>query len=459
MKIAVLNGSPKGSMSITLRYVKYMELKNPGHIFDVINIAAEINKIQKNEDYFRIIIEKIAGADAVLWAFPLYVMLVPAQYKRFIELVFEAQAVPAFKGKYAASLSTSVHFMDNIAHNYIHAISEDLGMMFFDSHSPHMNDLMDENERENLTKFSSLFLNAIEKRPAVQPSFALPKINSFSYVSKKPVKKVNAKDLKVHIVTDEKKADSNLSVMIKRLSSSFKENTKITRIDDIGMKGGCLGCCQCAFENECIYKDGFCEWYLNELLSADIIIFAGRIRDRFLSSDFKQLFDRSFFLGHTPKMKGKTIGYMVSGSLSDNQTLQEFFSAFTDCGMLGFGKAISDECTDSAELDDIIDSFAAEISEYAISRYISPPTFYAVGGHKIFRDMIWGGMKAIFRADHRYYKKNKLYDFPQYNLKNRFECFLMRLFMSVPQVRRVVKPNMQEHMAKPLDEVLARIKN
>ena len=457
MKITVLNGSPKGDMSVTLRYVKYMEMKNPGHEFDVLNIAGEITRIEKDEVYFRSLICRIKAADAVLWSFPLYYMLVPAQYKRFIEMIFENNAEYAFKDKYAASISTSVHFMDHIAHNYIHAVSEDLGMSFFDFYSPHMNDLLDEKQRKKIGTFMSLFLDAVGKRPAIQPAYERKLPLTLTYTPAASVKGVDTGNLKIHIVADEKNTGSKISHMVEKLSASFGENVKITSLDDIGMKGGCTGCCRCAFENKCIYNDGFCDWFRDELLASDIIIFAGSVRDRFISSGFKQLMDRSFFLGHTPKMKGKTMGFMVSGNLRDNRILQEFFTVFTECGGMGFGKAISDECSSSEELDEIIDSFVQELLNYAQNSYIRPPTFYAVGGHKIFRDMIWGGMRPIFRADHRYYKKNKLYDFPQYDLRMRLERMFLWFLLGIPQVRRAVLPRMREHMVEPLDKVLESI--
>jgi len=43
-----------------------------------------------------------------------------------------------------------------------------------------------------------------------------------------------------------------------------------------------------------------------------------------------------------------------------------------------------------------------------------------IAGMKIFRDEIYGGLKIIFRADHRNYKKTGVYDFPQKNLLNHY---------------------------------------
>ena len=89
MKIVVLNGSPKGVLSITLQYVRFLEKKYPQHAFQVFNMAHDIRKIESDETLFGAIIDAIKEADGVLWAFPLYYFLVSAQYKRFVELIWE----------------------------------------------------------------------------------------------------------------------------------------------------------------------------------------------------------------------------------------------------------------------------------------------------------------------------------------------------------------------------------
>ena len=48
MKILVLNGSPKGDLSVTLQYVHYLQKVNPGCEFHTYNIAQQIRKIEKD---------------------------------------------------------------------------------------------------------------------------------------------------------------------------------------------------------------------------------------------------------------------------------------------------------------------------------------------------------------------------------------------------------------------------
>ena len=128
MKITILAGSPKGDLSVTMQYVKYIIKKFPEHEYATFQVAQQIRKIENDPAAFSAVIDSVKKSDAVLWAFPLYYLVVHAGLMRFIELIGERDAGAAFAGKYAASLSTSIHFYDQTAHSYIRAVSEDLGM-------------------------------------------------------------------------------------------------------------------------------------------------------------------------------------------------------------------------------------------------------------------------------------------------------------------------------------------
>lgn len=76
MKIAVINGSPKGEISVTVQYIKFIQKKYPQHELKLLNVAHDIIKIEKNDDQFKSIIDEVRKSDGVIWAFPLYVFLV-----------------------------------------------------------------------------------------------------------------------------------------------------------------------------------------------------------------------------------------------------------------------------------------------------------------------------------------------------------------------------------------------
>lgn len=59
MNIVVLNGSPKGDISVTLQYVKYLQRRFSMHNFKIINIAHQIKNIENQTKIFDEIIEDI----------------------------------------------------------------------------------------------------------------------------------------------------------------------------------------------------------------------------------------------------------------------------------------------------------------------------------------------------------------------------------------------------------------
>ncbi len=82
MKIVVLSGSPKGEKSVTLRFARFMEKKAQGHEFVIFHVGSEIRRLEKEKEHFDRIMEALKNADGILWAFPVYFLLVPAQLKR-----------------------------------------------------------------------------------------------------------------------------------------------------------------------------------------------------------------------------------------------------------------------------------------------------------------------------------------------------------------------------------------
>ena len=168
MKIVALNGSPKGPVSVTMQYVDYIARRHPEHELKVFHVAQKVHGLEKDPGRFEAIVEEIRSADGVLWAFPLYILLVSSQYKRFIELIAERGASEAFHGRYAAALSTSINFYDNAAHAYIRGISEDLGMRYLGFYSANMHDLMRKPEQERLELFARSFFQGIENKETPQ---------------------------------------------------------------------------------------------------------------------------------------------------------------------------------------------------------------------------------------------------------------------------------------------------
>jgi multimeric flavodoxin WrbA len=453
MKVIVLNGSPKGDISVTMQYITYIRKKFPDHEYEILNIAQEIGLIEKNIPAWDRIIACIRSADLVLWAFPLYVLLVCSQYKRFIELITERGAQDAFAGKYTVSLSTSIHFFDQTAHAYIHAVSDDLGMKYLGTYSAEMMDLLHDEEQKRLGKFVSLTFSAVQAKIPVQPENAPLVRSSFAYVPGREQNMVRTGTKKAVILTDDDGSSPNLAAMTARLRTSFDGPVEIINLHEIDIRGGCLGCCRCGYDNTCVYTDGYIDFYRNRLATADIIIMAGSVHDRYLSSAWKQFFDRSFFKGHTPGLKGKQIGFVIAGPFRQIPVLREALMAWADNGGC-HAQFVTDEVSGSGELDALLDTMAGRLVQGAGIGYIPPHTFYAVGGHKIFRDNIYAGMRFVFQADYRYYCEHGMFDFPQADLKTRLMNAVFIPLTRISWFRKKVFADMKRHMIEPFRQVL-----
>lgn len=122
MGIPVINGSPKGSNSITLQTVNYLQLLHPEHRFEVLHAGSLIKRLEKN---FSPALEAVQKTELLLFSYPVYTLVAPRQLHRFIEDLRNRS-----EGKAASQITTSKHFYDITAHRYIQDNCADLGLNY-----------------------------------------------------------------------------------------------------------------------------------------------------------------------------------------------------------------------------------------------------------------------------------------------------------------------------------------
>ncbi len=454
MKIAVLNGSPKGMKSVTMQYFKYLEKIFPDHRFTYINAAQKCRLFEKDEKKLDEALGIISSADLILWGTPVYYLLVPSGLKQFIELLFKQNKEKVFRGKYSGVLTTSIHFADHTSNNYLRSISEDLGMKHVDFFPAEMNDLKKPEMRRSLAAFFRRILSyAAEKLPVQRMSYPL-NFTPFNYVPAQVDKIVNTSK-RVTVVADIEANDSNTAGMVKQFRANFEESD-IINLRTIKMNN-CTGCMQCGFENRCIYEktdDEFIDLYREKVLKTDILVFAGSIRDRYLSSYWQRYLERSFFRNHQPVIEGKQVIFLISGPVSRDNNIREILQMYIETMKGNLVNIITDECGDSDILNTLIDSAAMDAVALSQGKISRPVTFLGKGGMKIFRDDIYGGLRFVFQADHRYYKKEGIYDFPQKKrLNNLFTSFLV-LLTRIPSLRKKIQRELTKQMLYPYRKVL-----
>ena len=452
MNIVVLNGSPKGDLSITLQYIRYAAKKYPNSSFQYFPVAQNIKKLEKNEAAFQEVATAVKKADAVIWSFPLYFLLVCSQYKRFIELIFERKQEDAFSGKYAVSVSTSVHFFDHTAHNYIHGICDDLEMHYAGGYSAAMYDLMKKPERARWLAFIDNFFDAASRRIATPRVYPRIPVSNFIYQPEPPRTTVETAGKRILIMKDGQPPTGNIDAMVESFAGNFRENAEIVNLMDIDIKGGCLGCCKCGINNTCDYqgKDGYIDFFNSKVKHADIVVFAGAIHDRYLSSRWKMFFDRSFFNTHMPVFNGKQIAFLISGPLGHNDNLRQILTSYAEFQEANLAGIVTDEAGDDQQVDLLLSELAGSLVRLAGMGFVMPVTFNGVGGRKIFRDEVYGPLRFVFQADHHYYKSHGFYDFPQKNFKVRRLNLIMTLLTKIPPFRRKFLKILKEQMVKPV---------
>ena len=459
MKFTVLNGSPKGPVSVTMQYIHFLEKHYTEHDFEILQIAQHIRKIENDDKTFKVVLNKINNADAVIWAFPLYVYLVHAHYKRFIELIFEKGVTDVFSKKYAVIFSTSIKFYDITAHSYIQAICDDLKMKVAGIYTADMPDLKKEKERERFSHFTDYTFDLILKKQPVQPQFSPMHKRDFRYKPGNVEKPVSTRKKRIVLLSDARSEDTDLNGMIRRFQSSFTDKIRSINLHELSIKGSCRGCLHCGYNFECSYdgEDDYRQFWEEELETSDIIVIAGTIRDRYLSSVWKCFFDRRFFHTHTPRLIGKQIVYLISGPLSQVANLRMILEAYMELEMANVVGFITDEFGDSRDIDALITNHAAVAVRFSDVNYIKPETFLGVAARKLFRDEIYGRLRMVFQADYREYKKLGLFDFPQKKIGLHLFNSIIGILFRIPAIRKKFQEYIKRGMIRSHQRTLEKL--
>ena len=444
MKIAVLNGSPSGENSITLYTVKYIQKHFPEHEFRVLHAGQRIKAMEKD---FSECAEALDWAQLILFSYPVYTFLAPAQLHRFIELMKEKG--PSLEGKFASQITTSKHFYDVTAHSFIRENCSDMSLRYVRGLSADMEDLLTEQGRKEALDYFRFLLWSCEHgvfEPAGGPKTAAREGTEPSPVPAAPA--TEKKPGKVVIVADydEKDAsDAPLIALIERFRGLLPMDSQTVNIREFPFSGGCLGCFRCASDGKCVYKDRFDEFLRANIQSADATVYAYTVKDHSMGSRFKLFDDRQFCNGHRTVTMGKPVGYLVSGDLSAEPNLRLLMEARAQVG----GNFLAGVAADEAQLGAV-----AETLVYAVENNYTPPKdFYGVGGLKIFRDLIYQ-MRGLMREDHRFYKKHGFYDFPQKHKGRILGMYAVGAMMSNETLRKKAGSKMTEGMAMPYEKVL-----
>lgn len=500
MQVLVINGSPSGKNSITLQTVLFIEKHFKKIEFRYLHVGSGIHALEKD---FTEAENALRSADLLLFAYPVYTFLVPSQLHRFIELIKEHGV--DLSGKYATQLSTSKHFYDTTAHQFIQDNCDDLGLRYITGLSADMEDLLNKKGQTEALKFFRYVCwnmkhglyeparyaafpqgtasagSGIDELTASQETdsagFGSDKLSdpqctgdnvsasnalsgpqdtvAAAFVNNVSSTVLSSSDTskRIVVITDlpVDGSDSTLSGMINLFRECLSCTCDVVNIHDFPFKGGCLGCFHCAADGTCIYKDGFDSYLRNNIQSSDAIVYAYTIRDHSMGSRFKMFDDRQFCNGHRTVTMGKPVGYLVDGNLACEPNLMTLMEARAQVG----GNFLAGIARSGKDVEREVRQLASRICYAADHAYNPPKNFYGVGGLKIFRDLIYQ-MQGMMKEDHRFYKKHGFYDFPQKRKGTILGMYLVGAMMTNKKLRKKLGNKMTEGMLLPYKKVLDR---
>ncbi|MBR2561691.1 MAG: NAD(P)H-dependent oxidoreductase [Eubacterium sp.] len=449
MKILILNGSPAGKDSITLQTMEYIQILFPDHEYETLPVAQKIRSMETDFTEAKAALE---AAELILFCYPVYTFLVPAQLHRFIELIRENRV--DLSGKYASQISTSKHFYDMTAHRFIEDACADLKLFYVRGLSADMEDILTRKGQKEARDFFRFLIWNIRQgfyeRPSAKGS------GRFTPVMAEEAPPSLVKDrLHAALVTDfdPDRPPEALLAMIRRFERRLPGSCEIVNLREFPFQGGCLGCFHCASDGKCIYKDGFDTYLREHINSADAVVFAYTIKDHSMGYRFKLYDDRQFCNGHRTVTMGKPVGYLVDGNLAAEENLRVLMEARSQVGGNFLAGIATDETDPEKEIDRLVKTLV-----YAVQhRYSQPKNFYGVGGLKIFRDLIFE-MQGLMKEDHRFYKKHGFYDFPQKKMGRVAGMYLVSAMMNSEKIRRKIKFSMTDGMMLSYKKVLEKAK-
>ena len=424
----------------------YLEQCFPEHSFTVLHAGQRIKLLERD---FAPALDMVQKADLLLFSYPVYTFIAPSQLHRFIELL-KASGIN-LHDKYATQITTSKHFYDVTAHRYIQDNCHDMGLKYIRGLSADMDDLLTAKGQKEARDFLQYVSWCVTQD--MYETFPAPLSAAKHVPVAVPIEPVQSKQSgDVVIITDCEKENIQLQNMIARFQARLAVPSRIVNIREYPIKGGCLGCFNCAVSGKCVYTDGFDQYLRNNIQTADAMVFAFSIKDHSMGAVFKQYNDREFCNGHRTVTMGMPVGYLISGNYSAEYNLQMIIEARSQVG----GNLLAGVATDEYNPNREIDNLAATLQYALNNNYTQPQNFYGVGGMKIFRDLIYL-MQGMMKADHKFYKSHGQYDFPQKKKSMVIKMYLVGALLSNPKLKGKMGNKMNEGMIAPYKKILKQV--
>jgi len=420
-KVLFICGSPRGKKSASLSTALFMSrfLDYDYEFVDVAKARLSSNPAEAEPAFLKIV-ERMKGADAIIWTFGAWVLFVPVQMQYLFDKLFAQQGYD-FTGKIAASVMTSARVHDDYILDRVRFVSEQLGFGYVGDISAEGNPFfgyVDEEETEDSCRVLARKINqALQDGyvPAKESAYLdrahlspLRRGVAFKVTGREAVKDG---DKTILVITGNRISEDPAGASIVESIRRYSRN-KVELIELGAHKvGPCIGCYLCDFRVEgiCVIRDEY-EEIKRRMHEVDGIVYIGSCASGMVDCHLKAFLDRSWGMAHRPSLKGK-YGFAVAtggGPLGKNAAW--YLGAVLDKTGAKCIASLTDGDSNDPNFADTVRQTVGDLDRAMEERWQIADRFSTRCATWTFRDFVArNGM--ILRADYDFHKKNKMFDY------------------------------------------------
>ena len=420
-KVLFLCGSPRGKKSASLSTALYMSrfLDYDYEFVDVTKARLSSNP-REAEPAFLKIVEKMKGADAIIWTFGAWVLFVPVQMQYLFDKLFAQQGYD-FTGKIAASVMTSARVHDDYILDRVKFVSEQLGFGYIGDVSAEGNPFWGYVDEEATEDSCQILAGKINR--ALEAGYIPAKESAYldraylSPLSRGKGFRVNGPeaekdgDKTILIITgnriSEDPAGASLVESIRRYS---RNKVELIELEEHKV-GPCIGCYLCDFRVEgiCVVRDEY-EKIKRRIHEVDGIVYIGSCASGMVDSHLKAFLDRSWGIAHRPSLKGKYGFAIATGGGPLGKDAAWYLGAVLDKTGAKCIATLTDGDSNDPNFANTVRQTVEDLDRALKEKWHIANRFATRGATWTFRDLIAkNGM--ILRADYDFHQKNKMFDY------------------------------------------------
>lgn len=420
-KILFLCGSPRGKKSASLSTALYMShfLDYDYEFVDVVKARLSSDPTEAEPAFLKIV-EKMKGANAIIWTFGAWILFVPVQMQYLFDKLFTQEGYD-FTGKIAASVMTSLRVMDDYILNRVRFVSEQLGFSYIGDVSAEGNPFfgyVDEEETEDSCQVLAGKINrALENGyvPAKESAhldraYLSPLCRGKGFEVNGPAAEKDG-DKTILVITGNRISEDPAGAsIVESINRYSRNNVELIELEDHKV-APCVGCYLCDFKVEgiCVLKDEY-EEIKRRLHEVDGIVYMGSCASGMVDCHLKAFLDRTWGIAHRPSLKGK-YGFAVAtggGPLGKNAAW--YLGAVLDKTGTKCIASLTEGNANDPNFANTVRQTVEDLDRAMEEKWQIADRFTTRGTTWTFRDQIAkSGM--ILRADYDFHKKNKMFDY------------------------------------------------